>query len=241
MSGTSEYSIEAKNLNFSYGQRKIISNLNFEFKTGSFVAVLGSNGVGKTTLLDLIMGFVEHDSGSLLVAGNSPFDDPWQSREHIGYLSEKIDFPAAWSLKEALDFNSSFYKSYSKELEKELVDAFRVDVNNTFANMSAGESRQAQIVIGLSTNPKLLVIDEITAFLDIDARKTFLDFVKKINTDNNCTVVLTTNIPDDLAKYITDVLLLKNDGAISSDLNTFMNGADSSQFFSIVAKRMAEK
>ncbi len=193
--------IQVENLSYTVQKKKtILMDINFSVEKGSFVAVVGENGAGKTTLLDLLMGFRKLTTGKVFVMDAEPWLDPWEKRARIAYLSEKIDFPGDWSVATLLEFNRFFYKSYSVEREKELIDFFRVDVNNRIGNLSAGEIRRAQIVAALSCNPELIIVDEVTAVLDIVGCRKFMAMLGEM-AKNGATVVLATNIPEGLELY----------------------------------------
>lgn len=200
--------IEAENIGYQVKERKILDQIEFMVKKGSFLAVLGENGAGKTTLLDILMGFRSRNTGRLRVMGDDPEKDSWQCRSKISYLSEKIDFPGDWNANDYLDFNRFFYPKYDDKQEKNLMETFRIDYQQQAGNLSAGELRRLQIVAGLASRPDLIIIDEITALLDILARRRFLAELKNGNNTRGLTVILATNIPEELEMFADSVLLL---------------------------------
>ena len=217
--------IEVQGLGYSLnrGRKKVLQDVQFKVEAGSFVGLIGENGSGKTTLLDLLMGFRKPSSGTISVLGHSPASDPWQSRREIGYLSEKLDLPGDWTIQEFFDFHQFFYSTYSRELERELLDSFRLDPKQRMGNLSAGESRRAQIVGVMSARPKVLLVDEITAVLDIVGRQRFLQMLRK-QSEQGTTLVMATNILEDLDRFITHVAVLRH-GNLNGceELRTFTN------------------
>jgi ABC-2 type transport system ATP-binding protein len=237
------YKIDVSKLNYQIGRdKRILTDINFNVEPGSFVAVLGENGAGKTTLLDLMMGFREPSAGSLLVQDEQPYLDNWEQRNEISYLSEKVDMPGDWSAGEFLDFNKFFYKNYSGEKEQNLVREFRVDRASRLGNMSAGEIRRAQVVASLSIQPSLIIVDEITAVLDIVGRRKFMNLLNDLNKTTGCTVVLATNILEDLAEHISHVLLVQK-GTLRSyqPLSLFLEKTGKSGFSQKVADLLEEQ
>lgn len=232
--------IEIKNLDYTpRGHAKILNNLNAVFSQGSFVALLGENGAGKTTLLDMIMGFKVPSAGELRVRGELPMSDPWLQRQNIVYLSEKMDIPGDWTVRQYLQFNQYFYNHYSEELEQELIQEFHVTENSRLGSMSAGEVRRVQIVGALATEPSLIIVDEITAVLDIVGRRRFMARLYEQNKKRGCTVILATNILEELERYISDVLIMKN-GKISvfEKLEDFLKNQEKSNFVQLVADEL---
>jgi len=231
--------------NLTYGVRSnptILHDIQAIWQEGQFIAVVGENGAGMTTLLDLLMGFKKPSQGSLLIQGQAPHEDHWQLRQEIAYLSEKVDIPGDWSVQEFLDFNKYFYPNYSSEFEKYLCEQFKVSKNGRLGNMSAGELRRVQVVGALSIRPKLIVVDEITAVLDIIARRRFLNILADLNRDSKCTIVLATNILEDLENYISHIFLLRHGRTrLFQPFSEFLGQKDKSQFSQLVADILDEQ
>lgn len=224
--------VRIKNVSFvTHTNRAILSNIDVEVPAGSFVAVLGENGAGKTTLLDLLMGFKRPTSGTIEVFGRQPHDDPYSERERISYLSEKMDLPADWSVDYFMEFNRFFFSRYSREREQELIREFGVDLSNRIGNLSAGEIRRTQIVASLATPRDLVVVDEITAVLDIVGRKKFMRVLSQLQRNHGTTIVLATNILEDIHLFASHVLLLSH-GKVKSfaSLDSFLAGSDRNHF-----------
>ncbi len=237
------FSVQATNLSYGVkGNPNILNDLSIDIAPGQLVAVLGENGAGKTTFLDLLMGFRKLTSGQLKLEGQTPHDDLWELRQDIAYLSEKIDIEGDWSANEFLEFNRFFYRNYSKELEAKFLDLFRVNCSSKIANMSAGEVRRVQIVSALATQPKLVIVDEITAVIDIVGRRQLLKILVDMNRDTQCTVVFATNILEHLEIYASHIMLIKH-GELQTfeTLTDFLGGKSKSEFSQIVADILEEK
>lgn len=207
-------------------KRRILDGIDFHLRRGGSLAVLGENGAGKTSLLDILMGFRRRTGGSLDVMGKDPQSDPWETRARIAYLSEKVDMPGDWETREFLAFHREFYPHYDVADERRLMDLFGVRYEDRVGNMSAGEIRRVQIVGALATQPELVIADEITAVLDIQGRKRFLDVLKERQKGRGLTVVLATNVPESLDPYVDHVFLIHRGQQIAfSTTAEFLNGA----------------
>lgn len=236
------FRIELEQLGFSIRDTEILAALDLVFEPGSFVAVLGENGAGKTTLLDLMMGFRPPTTGVIRVDGEQPHTDPWKKRSRIAYLSEKVDLPGDWSALEFLRFNEHFYDAYSSERELELARALRVSVNGRLGNMSAGEIRRVQIVAALAAQPRLVIVDEITAVLDIVGRRKFMQILSDYGRDSGCTIIMATNILEDLVNHISHVLLMEHGRErVHQPLDAFLDGAAPSTFSQKVADLLEDE
>lgn len=200
--------IESHSLTYSVNKKLILDRLNFKIEPGQFTVVVGENGSGKTTLLQMLMGIIEPTFGSVLVHGKEPYRDPYQDRQSIGYISEKISPPLDWSVGEFFEFNRAFYRNYSLKFEKELIQDLRLKTDWKISQLSAGQTRRIQVVGALSAQPKLLFVDEITAVLDIVGRAKFMKAIERLRLEQQSTVMMATNILDDVDSYATDVILL---------------------------------
>lgn len=216
--------IKVNNMGFEIKNKTILNGLDFDLPKGRFLAVLGENGAGKTTFLDLLMGFKSPTSGGIKVFDSEYDDDSCELRKKISYMSEKIDIPGDWNGRDFLDFHSFFYDTYDFALEKELIDIFKIDETQRSGSMSAGEGRRLQIVGALATHPELIIIDEITAVLDILARIRFLKTLKRVQQEQETTIILATNIPEGLEHYASDILLLNRGNQLSfSSIDKFID------------------
>ncbi len=189
--------------------REILTEISFAIAPGSFTAILGENGAGKTTLLDTIMGFRRPHSGRIMVDGLAPANDNYLQRREIAYLSEKVDMPADWTASEFLAFNRFFYPKYQVSLEAPLLAEWGISPGARIVNLSAGEIRRVQIVAALCQVPRLFVIDEIAAVLDIVGRRKFMATLKERHQSSGATILFATNILEDLNEAASHILILK--------------------------------
>ena len=214
--------------NLSYhlpNKRKILTKLNFELPKGSFLTVLGENGAGKTSLLDILMGFRLRTGGTVMVMEKDPGADHWEARSRIAYLSEKVDMPGDWEAREYLEFFRKFYSHYDLAEEKELMSLLSMKYGDRVGNLSAGEIRRLQIVGALAAQPELIIADEITAVLDILGRRNFLKLLQSRQQDRNLTIVLATNVPEGLESYADHVLFIQKGQQIAFETTQdFMSG-----------------
>ncbi len=226
-------------LSYTLGKKTILNKLNGTVFSGAFLVVLGENGAGKTTLLDLMMGFRRPSNGTLTVLGEEPLQDHWWARQRITYLSEKVDIPGDWSVQEFITFHQHFYPQYSKEIEDNLLKVFRIDSQQRVGNLSAGQIRRAQIVAGLAIRPELIVIDEISAVLDIVGRRKLMQILWELCQSRETTVVFATNILEDIVRYATHVLLLRGGQALAFDqMDDFLDGHAPEDFSQLIVERL---
>ena len=203
-----ETAISASRLSYLAGARRILDGIELSIPRGSFTVVVGENGAGKTTLLKLLMGFAKPSEGQVLMNGREPQLDPYADRQSVAYINEKMTPPNDWTIAEFLSFNRWFYRDYSSELEERLLATFKLKREDRVGTLSAGEVRRVQVVAALAISPRILLIDEITAVLDIVGRSKFMQALRELQDRAGTTIVMATNIIDDVDSYATHVVLL---------------------------------
>ncbi len=229
------YELKIQNLNYHVNNKQILKEIDFSLNAGNFAALLGENGSGKSTLLDLVMGFRVPKGGKILIDNKEPHIDDLTLKGNTIYLSEKMEVPVYWKIGDYLDFHKHFYKHYSNELEKQYLEEYRIKRSTSFRELSAGENKRAQIVAALSSNPQLILVDEITAVLDIVGRQKFMSHLSAL-AKKGCTVVMATNILENI-EHFTSHLILLNKGELSyfGDVKSFMKQQKTPQFIDQIA------
>ena len=180
--------IETQNLNFSYGQQPVIRDVNLRIKSGDFMAMIGPNGGGKTTLLKLMLGLLNADSGSILIFDKTPKD----VSHRIGYVPQDVhvnqNFPISTAdvvLMGKLKPAKGWFR-HSKEdrlaarqaLEQVGMQKFR---DQRIGQLSGGQKQRVLIARALVTDPDILFLDEPTASIDTKGQNEFYALLKELN------------------------------------------------------------
>ncbi|PJB53369.1 MAG: hypothetical protein CO099_07525 [Bdellovibrio sp. CG_4_9_14_3_um_filter_39_7] len=204
--------LQIKNLTYQVPYGKVIfKDLSVQIESGKLIGLLGVNGSGKTTLIDLIMGIRPKTSGELLVLGEEPMADHRMNISQIAFLSQDISHNAKLSIQEQLDHLAHFYPSYSKDKERELLSLFNLNPIAKIGSLSTGQRKRVQIIFGFAAIPKLMLVDEITAVLDPEARGIFFQLAKAYCQQGGC-ILLATNIIDGLAGVADQIIFIGNGG-----------------------------
>lgn len=188
----------------------ILEEVSFSLNQSEFFGVLGQNGAGKTTLIDLILGFREVTRGEIKVFDEDPHAIERQHREKVLFISQDVVMKTSLTVREHLDFHSKFYPKYSKEEELRLLDVFKLKPESKVGSLSTGQQKKVQIIAGFSSKPELILIDEITAVLDPRTRTTFFEELLRVQMTTECSIILATNIAEDLINRVQKVLFIAN-------------------------------
>ena len=208
--------IEVINLNHRFGQRIIHEDLNFSVPTGKTFGLLGKNGVGKTTLIKILMGFLRPSSGCCKVFGEDSHNLSPQTRERIGLLFEGHVAYEFMSLSQIETFYAPFYPNWDHNYYYRLVDLLGLPHNHLIKNMSCGQ--RSQVVLGLimAQQPELLILDDYSMGLDAGYRRLFLDYMREYLEESNRTVFLTSHVIQDMEDFVDEVVFLERGGVLTT-------------------------
>jgi zinc transport system ATP-binding protein len=188
--------LEIKDLNFSYEKEVILKDISLGMKEGDFLAIIGPNGGGKSTLLKLILGILTPMSGDIKL-----FNDSFRANlSRIGYVPQNtninIDFPIKVIDVVLMGYTESKRKlfGYSKaEIQKAMEVLEQVGISslaqNKIGSLSGGQRQRVMIARAICNNPKLLILDEPTASIDSMGQKQIYELLKKLNTTISIIVV----------------------------------------------------
>lgn len=189
-------SISVKNLSFCYEKHGVLQDVTFSAQEEEFVAIFGPNGGGKTTLLNLLMGFLEPTRGYIDIFGLHPK----KARHLIGWVPQNFSFDHNFpiSTKEVVlggrirhrkfRFQAADYKMVDDALDK--VD-MRQEKNSPFSMLSGGQQQRVLIARALVSDPKILLLDEPTSSIDQETKKTIHDLLNVLN--KHMTIIMVTH------------------------------------------------
>ena len=199
--------ITLKELSFSYSRKKeVLDRINLEVGSGHICGLLGKNGEGKTTLLNLLSGQIFPDQGSCLVLEEIPSERNARFLQQIFLLPEEISMPEVTAI-EYIKMYAPFYPTFRDDICKACVESFEINLSDRLSKMSQGQRKKVAITLALAAHTPLLLMDEPTNGLDIPSKATFRRLVASL-IDDNQTVIISTHQVRDLESLIDKVLIL---------------------------------
>ena len=199
--------ITLKELSFSYSRKKeVLDRINLEVGSGHICGLLGKNGEGKTTLLNLLSGQIFPDQGSCLVLEEIPSERNARFLQQIFLLPEEISMPEVTAI-EYIKMYAPFYPTFRNDICKACVESFEINLSDRLSKMSQGQRKKVAITLALAAHTPLLLMDEPTNGLDIPSKATFRRLVASL-IDDNQTVIISTHQVRDLESLIDTVLIL---------------------------------
>lgn len=211
--------IEVKNLNFHYPNNNVLENVNFLLETGSFGAIIGSNGSGKTTFMKLVLGELEASSGQILLMEKPVKKDmAFPSLRYVPQLGLGMNsnFPASCYEVVSTGIYRGPFKKLNAEDKNDIEDAFRLVGMEDFKDrnigkLSGGQRQRILLARALVSKPKVLLLDEPTAGVDKETSANFYKLLRDLNVDNGITILVITHDLEKIHKY-TDKVFCLHDG-----------------------------
>ena len=210
--GVERPAIVVEGLRRSYGKIEAVRGVSFAIPEGCIFGLLGKNGAGKTSIIEMIEGIRRPDSGTIRVQGLDPFRDANHVRHLIGGQLQTIAIPDRFRVSEVIKLFAAFYEhSMAADQLLELVGLTQ-QRSVYFEHLSGGQKQRVALALALVGNPKFLFLDEPTAGLDAETRRNFHDLILQLR-DQKRTIVLTTHYIEE-AEKLCDLIGLVDEGKL---------------------------
>ncbi|RXJ88732.1 ABC transporter ATP-binding protein [Arcobacter sp. CECT 8983] len=209
--------IKIENLTHKYSEKIIYENLNLSINEGSVYGILGKNGVGKSTLINILMGYIKPLKGSCTLFNESSHNLSSQTKKKIALLHEGFIAYDFMTIKQNEEFYSSFYETWDKNIFYELIDLMNLSYEQKISTLSFGQ--KSQVVLGglFAQNAKLLILDDYSMGLDAGYRRLFIDYLKDYIKEKKITVLITSHVMEDLVDLIDDMAIVQKGGKVYQD------------------------
>lgn len=201
------YCIETQNLTYKYSEKEIIlNNISLQIPNGSIYGFLGPNGAGKTTTLKLILGLLKNQQGTITVFNKNFAANRIEILKNLGSLIESPSLYAHLTALENLSILQKVYQCPKTRINEVLEIVGLSDTKNKrTGQFSLGMKQRLSIAIALLHKPKLLILDEPTNGLDPNGIIEIRELLKKLNTEDNMTIVISSHLLAELEKMVTHV------------------------------------
>ena len=217
--------LEVKNINKSFDNKEILKDINFNISKGKIVGLLGKNGAGKSTLIKLINDLLTPTNGEILVKGNKIGLD---TKKVISYLPERTYLNKQMKVSEVISYFEDFYDNFDSKKAKKLLKDLDLDINQKLTKMSKGMQEKVQLVLVMSRNADLYVLDEPLGGVDPATRDYILDTILS-NFNENASVIISTHLISDIEKILDEVIFIdKGQIVLQSDADKLRNKENAS-------------
>ena len=196
--------LECKNINKSYGNKKILKDINLVIPRGKIIGLLGKNGTGKSTLIKLINDLLTPDSGDILVNGKSV---GVESKKIIAYLPERTYLDKSMTVLDVIKYFDDFYDNFDSKKARKLLKELDLDVNQKLIKMSKGMQEKVQLVLVMSRKADLYILDEPLGGVDPATRDYILDTILT-NFNEGASVIISTHLISDVERILDEVIFI---------------------------------
>lgn len=198
--------LECKNLTKSYRKKPALDGINLEIPKGSIVGLLGPNGSGKTTLLKLAAGLLTPTNGEIIIEGLKP---GVETKEIVAYQPDKVYLNDWMNAEDLIKMMADFYANFSKDKAFDMIGHLNIDVKQKLKSMSKGTKEKVQLILTMSREVPLYMLDEPIGGVDPAARDYILNTIIN-NYREDATVLISTHLISDIENVLNHIVFLKN-------------------------------
>jgi ABC-2 type transport system ATP-binding protein len=197
--------LECKNLSKSFGSTKALDGINLTIEKGRIVGLLGPNGSGKTTFIKICNELLTPTSGEVRINGFTP---GVETKKIVSYLPEKTYLNDWMKVSQIIRFFQDFYADFIPEKAYDMLKRLNIDPNSRLKTLSKGTKEKVQLILVMSRDAQLYLLDEPIGGVDPAARDYILDTIIS-NYNENAAVILSTHLIADIEKVLDDIIFLK--------------------------------
>ncbi|MCL6428732.1 ABC transporter ATP-binding protein NatA [Spiroplasma sp. JKS002669] len=209
--------IRLNNISKSYNNKKVLTNINLTINKGEKIALLGANGQGKTTLIEIITQIQLPTSGTI-----DYFFDNKQFKQEIGLQFQENNWPANLTINDILSFYKKIYSKIQTERIQYLIK--NLDLSSLLKykaqKLSPGQKQRLNLLLALIHNPKLLILDELTSSLDLHLQKNIIAYINEIVKNQEQTLLLVSHNLLEIETLCSRIIVIKDEKIIFDDKKT---------------------
>ena len=196
--------LEIKHLSKSYDKKTILQDINLNVTSGKIIGLLGKNGAGKTTLIKLINDLLTPTNGEILIKGQNI---GVETKKIVSYLPERTYLNKQMKVSEVIDYFEEFYDNFDSDKAKKLLKELDLDINQNLSKMSKGMQEKVGLVLVMSRNADLYILDEPLGGVDPATRDYILDTILS-NFNENASVIISTHLISDIERILDEVIFI---------------------------------
>lgn len=196
--------LDIRGLVKTYGAKTALSDINLQLGRGKIIGLLGPNGSGKTTLIKMIAGLLTPTAGEIFISGEHPSS---KTKARVSYLPDKDYLNDYMTVIQLVDFFTDFYQDFDRKRAIEMIDRLGIQLEDKLKTLSKGTKEKVQLVLVMSRNAELYLLDEPIGGVDPAARDYILNTIITSYCPNS-TVIICTHLISDVEKVLDEVVFL---------------------------------
>lgn len=196
--------IKLDNVVKRYGKKEALKGINLEIPKGKIVGLLGPNGSGKSTMIKLLNGLLQPDEGTIEIAGMKP---SIETKKIVSYLPERTYLSEWMKMKDLLKFFSDFYEDFDLEKAEEMIEALNINIDEKIKDMSKGTKEKVQLILVMSRNADVYILDEPIGGVDPAARSFIMRTILQ-NFSEESTLIIATHLISEIENICDEIIFL---------------------------------
>lgn len=200
--------IEIDSLTVRFGRRCALQDLSLSVERGTIFGFLGENGAGKTTTLRVLMGLLRPTSGRVRVLGEEPLGGNPELLQRIGYVSDDRAMYRWMRVREILRFNGALYRGWDEAAVNAMLEEFELDPSQKIKHLSRGQLAKLALLAALAPHPELLILDEASSGLDPVVRRTILEKLITVASEEGTTIFLSSHLIEEVDRLAERIGIL---------------------------------
>lgn len=196
--------IKLDNVVKRYGKKEALKGINLDIPKGKIVGLLGPNGSGKSTMIKLLNGLLQPDEGSIEIAGMKP---SIETKKIVSYLPERTYLSEWMKMKDLLKFFSDFYEDFDLEKAEEMIEALNINIDEKIKDMSKGTKEKVQLILVMSRNADVYILDEPIGGVDPAARSFIMRTILQ-NFSEESTLIIATHLISEIENICDEIIFL---------------------------------
>lgn len=206
--------IEVKNIKKNYGRKQVLKGVSFTANKGEITCLIGVNGVGKTTIMNAIMGLTPINSGEILIEGKQ-LDKT--SYEKITFIPDAITMLPQMKISDAMAFMNDYYQCWNQKRANDMLKFFRLEKESRISELSKGNRAKVNLLLGLALDVDYVLMDEPFSGIDIFSREQIAEVFTSHLIENRGVIITTHEIHD--IEHLIDKAVLLDEGVILKEFN----------------------
>lgn len=198
--------LSCRGLTKKYGAKIALNEIDLDLPKGSIIGLLGPNGSGKTTLIKLVSGLLTPDQGTISICGYKP---SVESKMRVAYLPDHNYLNDWMNVKQLIQFFCDFYDNFNKDKANEMLSHLNINPNDKLKTMSKGTKEKVQLILTMSRDANLYLLDEPIGGVDPAARDYILNTIIS-NYQEDAAVLISTHLISDIEQILNHIVFLKN-------------------------------
>lgn len=212
--------IEIQNVSKRFDDKLVLDNISFSVEKGEIFGLIGPNGAGKSTLINSMIGLLQPNSGIISIDGKTIADNPIEYKGKIGLVPQDIALIEDLTAYDNLEYFGAYYGLFGKKLKERMDEAIEMSGlkdkgKQKVKKFSGGLKRRLNVAVAMMHHPEILIMDEPTVGVDAQSRNYIFDYIKKVNREENTTVIYTSHYMEEVEQLCNRIFIMDNGKMVS--------------------------